>query len=334
MSKLSLTRYLYFLEEIKLSFIECLLKKNSLKECYFWISEIYYSGFKKECWDLLIKIYYDFYYLSNEKIVNKLKIKYKKKDDLNTIYEFINILYHSNSCPYVFIARTTPKGKQNVKDIEKTIINNLKKCQPSKVAFYIKMLIEIDKEKCIDIIETFKQDKFKRYNFIDNNFTLFQSLLAFSCKNYEQPKRILYSKKSEERIKYIDSLNQNCRQVYNTLKERRKYKVSNEIGCFNLGTNAKKFDKKRVWSEEWEYFTKDTPLWKDRYDKYNASFKKKSIYFKDEKDMESFYELYNYEPDELLLLFIKDINDNTVENWLNSIYNTSFHNLYKRKIDY
>ncbi len=61
MSKQSLTRYLYFLEEVKMSFMESLLTKNSLKECYFWISEIFYSGFIEESWQLIMKIYYDFY---------------------------------------------------------------------------------------------------------------------------------------------------------------------------------------------------------------------------------------------------------------------------------
>uniref|UniRef100_A0A6C0C3N0 Uncharacterized protein n=1 Tax=viral metagenome TaxID=1070528 RepID=A0A6C0C3N0_9ZZZZ len=334
MSKLSLTRYLYFLEEIKITFIETLLKKNSLKECYFWISEIYYSGFKKECWDLLIKIYYDFYYLSNKKLVNKLKIKYKKRNEIKTIYEFINILYHSNSCPYMFIARTTMKGRRNIKDIDETIKSTLKKAQVSRAAFYINILVKSHPERCVEIVENFTKKSFVKYNFIDNDFTLFQALLGFSSKEYNQPKRNLCSKTSKENLNYIAKINTKCDRTYNTLKERRLLDISPNINCFKLGTNENGFDKIYSWAYGWEYLTKDTPIWKSRYDKYNASFKKKNIIFEKEDDMDEFYNLYNYEPDELLLLFIKDINDNTIENWLNSIYDTSFENLYKGLIDY
>ena len=334
MSKLSLTRYLYFLEEAKISFLECLLKKNSLKECYFWISEIYYSGFKSECWDLLIKIYYDFYYLSNTKMENKLKIKYKKKSQINTIFKFVTILYHSDSCPYLFIARTISKGRRKIKDIEKTIKLNLKTCQPSKVSFYIKLLLETDKDKCISILENFKGEKFKKHNYINNDFTLFQSLLAFSCKKYEQSNKNLYSKMSKSTLYYIDEMKKPCDKVYNTLKERRVCIISENIGCFKLGTNENKFDKKKSWSDKWEYLAKETPLWKERYNKYNASFDKQKLIFDDDDNLEKFYNLYNYESDELLLLFIKDTTYNTGESWLNSIYDTSFENLYKGPIDY
>ena len=73
MSKQSLTRYLYFLEEVKISFLDALLKKKSLKECYFWISEIFYSGFIDESWQFIMKIYYDFYYLNNNSVMRLIK---------------------------------------------------------------------------------------------------------------------------------------------------------------------------------------------------------------------------------------------------------------------
>ena len=45
---ITFTRYLYNLDEVKLSFIEALLKKQNLDECYFWICELYDSGFVRE----------------------------------------------------------------------------------------------------------------------------------------------------------------------------------------------------------------------------------------------------------------------------------------------
>ena len=46
-----LTRFLYMGDEVICSFLECLLKRKDLKECYFWISEYYYSGFYKKTWE-------------------------------------------------------------------------------------------------------------------------------------------------------------------------------------------------------------------------------------------------------------------------------------------
>ena len=40
------TRYLYNDDEVVLTFIESLLSKKELTECYFWISEYYKSGLK------------------------------------------------------------------------------------------------------------------------------------------------------------------------------------------------------------------------------------------------------------------------------------------------
>ena len=41
---ISLTRYLYNKDEVKLTFIECLLKQENIEECYFWIYEYYKTG--------------------------------------------------------------------------------------------------------------------------------------------------------------------------------------------------------------------------------------------------------------------------------------------------
>ena len=41
MSKVILTRYLYIYDEVCLSFIYSLLKKQDINECYFWMFEMY-----------------------------------------------------------------------------------------------------------------------------------------------------------------------------------------------------------------------------------------------------------------------------------------------------
>ena len=39
----ALTRFLYAKDEVIASFINNIIKKRDLRECYFWIFELYYS---------------------------------------------------------------------------------------------------------------------------------------------------------------------------------------------------------------------------------------------------------------------------------------------------
>ena len=72
---MKLTRYLYHLCDVKYSFITSLLKGDDMKEVLFWASELYYSGYTEILYDLIWKLYYDFYAITNpllEKKINKL----------------------------------------------------------------------------------------------------------------------------------------------------------------------------------------------------------------------------------------------------------------------
>ena len=57
------TRYLYLKDELKISLLTSLIDKN--EGCIFWAYELYYSGFENELFDLLWKIYFNFYYTLN-----------------------------------------------------------------------------------------------------------------------------------------------------------------------------------------------------------------------------------------------------------------------------
>jgi hypothetical protein len=335
MSKLYLTRYLYFLEEVKLSLLDCLLKKNSLKECYFWFSEIYYSGFKKESIQLLLKIYYDFYCISNPNLLKKIKIYIKlsiNNDCITSLCSIINLFYTSENCPYIFMIRTTPiRGKKNVKDISKTLLNHLKKNNCLKAHYYLKIFHDKNFNSCVELLEKFTEKKFIDNPYYEDKLHL---LLAFSSKIYNIDNKInkLISRKKND--DFVKKMNKASSQIYKTLKEKRKYHVSSDIGCFLLGTNENNFDKYKCLTNEWEYYCKDTPIWKSRYEKYNIKFKDKNIKFNNDDDFDNFYDKYGYDPDEYLLNIAILIKDNTIENWLNSIYNTSFENIYKDKIKF
>ena len=104
MSKVILTRYLYLFDEVGLTFLTSLLKKRSLEECYFWISELYLSGFIEQSWELLWFIYYDFYYINNpyfRPFIHKKSVEGGLKSALTVVKN----LFKMNSSSEVFVTR-------------------------------------------------------------------------------------------------------------------------------------------------------------------------------------------------------------------------------------
>jgi hypothetical protein len=316
MSKQSLTRYLYFLEEVKISFLDALLKKKSLKECYFWISEIFYSGFIDESWQFIMKIYYDFYYLNNNYIIIKIKAKYKKKNNIKNILSIVSLLYQMKHDPYIFICRTNNKGRKT-KDISKTLLNKLKKNECQSVYYYINLMMNIDSNNCIKIVEKFKGEKFTDLGLYKNKTHL---LFAFSCKKYTNNNNNISIKFIKKNLNHINNLNEAVYPVYKTLNERRIYDISDDIGCFKL-FDKDKFDKKDNFCYNWEYYCHFSPVWKKRF---NCDFKNKKPVFKNIDIREEFYNKYNYEPDEKCMLFLKDITPNKIFVWLKNIYDQNY----------
>ena len=83
------TRYLYIYQEVCLSLITDVLKGANLvsfDKVIYWISELYYSGYKKDIWCILFSIYYDFYHLNHPHLYKYLCKKY-------TLY-----IKHSEQC--------------------------------------------------------------------------------------------------------------------------------------------------------------------------------------------------------------------------------------------
>lgn len=104
MSKFVLTRYLYIFDEVAISFISALLKKQTIHECYYWISELYYSGFVKQTWDLLWFVYYDFYYLTNPKFHLFICKKYDLYD-FRSMMTVVKNMFRMTANSNVFITR-------------------------------------------------------------------------------------------------------------------------------------------------------------------------------------------------------------------------------------
>ena len=70
------TRYLYVKDEVEISLLVSILNKSD--DSLFWAYELYYSGFKSELFDMIWKIYYDFFSTLNPTFESYLLKKHKE----------------------------------------------------------------------------------------------------------------------------------------------------------------------------------------------------------------------------------------------------------------
>ena len=72
------TRFLYILDEVEYSFVDTMIQKRPLKEAYFWISEYYFTEYYEEAWEIVWRLYYDFYAVLNPKYESVIQEKYSE----------------------------------------------------------------------------------------------------------------------------------------------------------------------------------------------------------------------------------------------------------------
>ena len=100
MSEYLLTRYLYAKDEVELSLITAVLQKRGIDECYYWGYELYYSGF--DVFQLLWKMYYDFYFENNPRLEPHIREKeklWRRNGGVHYVAGVISNLVSSSSAP-------------------------------------------------------------------------------------------------------------------------------------------------------------------------------------------------------------------------------------------
>ena len=317
-----LTRFLYMGDEVILTFMESVIKREDLEACYFWISEYYFSGFKSKTWEILWKIFYDFYaikYPKLEKYILGEFIKWKKNKQISYILDITLQFFLRKACPDVFIARhVVPENRKSRGRPPKWL---------SMFSAEHKHILLAIHTKCIPSI-LFHMNKITfedMHTFICRYFNIVKKMdlqegyiktLPYSNKKHVLLALCLYLHLPEsliiidnvdavvsgEDIAWVTELNKTTiSPLYKTLPRKRLYPISKTIGCFTL----QRFDTrcpsvKRLLGFHWEYFASFSPLWKKRFKQYHAKRSKEGfeMIFENDDYLEDFGELYNYEPDE------------------------------------
>ena len=182
-----------------------------------------------------------------------------------------------------------------------------------------------------------------------NNFDKDLYLLAKIIQKLKitPKKKVYYKSVQSSEITSVLHSDKSCRNegkhndvsyVYKTLKKKRLYGISQNIGCFKLA--RENLDLNHIYWYHWEFYAYKSPLWKFRFDKCKIKIndKKQSIDFSDEDEYEEFYEEYGYEPDEqskeVQEKSICKIEKSNIKSWINSIFDKKLTRNIRLKIVY
>jgi len=338
---LTLTRYLYFADEVSLSLLDCLIAKRDLNEALFWIDELYSSGFVEKSWLLIWQIYFDFYAIINPLFMKKLTKYWKKSRTLDNILYIIKNLFHLNSCYQVFLFRikkykkpltvylptSLTKQERILRAVKYRHIANLRYLIDgydfTNIDFLTKYFIDQEKSsfKCFDYPKELSEHF--TYYYILSHMELGETVKVKHIGRKLVEKDKIFS----EEIGKDDTLGWSR---YKVLPEKRQYTISEDIGCFErTRDDVIVFNKRMVSLNEiywyyWLYFTQYTPLWTERIKAFGGKFnsKKFSVDFPDDDKYENFHEKYDLEPDEQSKechhKSLIDIPDRTISEWLKS----------------
>jgi|688.fasta_scaffold248767_2 hypothetical protein len=333
---LILTRFLYSKDEVELSLITALLKKDELEIIYYWAYELYYSGF--DIFEFMWKIYLDFYYEQQpyfELYFKKKHSMWKLDKDMKHIAYILRNMYNMKASCMVFMFRQYIL-KEDDTDMYPTIIYKLKnlhirsehirsehiqgqhlllthlllthlllaleKRHFENICYYLKELTK--KSHINDICKVIGE--FLQVDILENNIHYLLAVIVYKFieNNDETIKKHIYVVPKQQHLDHIKQLEEESIQpIYNTLMAKRFVSIDPSIGSFILArwqwhTHQEFINE--LWFH-WEYYAMGSPLWLMRLEKFGGlvNHLTKKIEFSSEQGEEDFYNLYAYEFDEL-----------------------------------
>jgi hypothetical protein len=311
--QIQFTRYLYIKQEVCLAIIISILNKS--EDALFWIYELYYSGFKQTIINLIWHIYYDFYAILNPGLESYLYQKTKKIILNNLISNeeaiiigniIMTFLFRPFNLDSFIIYYGIPKIdtiKQPFDSLTNLLV--LLQKETNKLDFIVKhQNINSISNKNMELM--YKSDIFLKDDILKDKFIntkLIQSQLDY--KQIKKGKNIYIKINPEDIIIYeMVKVDENIRN-YHVLEKACICGINDFhlLHLFDLERENK--DIKDIYTNQWLYYCYETPFWNEKILKYGGKLykEKKLVQFNEETDdgeenMQQFYQLYGYEPDE------------------------------------
>jgi hypothetical protein len=322
------TRYLYEVDEVKVSLLIALLKKDVAK-AEFWMFELFYSGYVEELTQLIWKIYYDFYASLNYKYEKYLLTKMKNKIEDPSI--FGSIINNFIIRPYsfdVFSVNYIDEGGADdntcssnsacsIEDVLTTndylkILRYVMHSTEDPIELYTKIMeffVNVSKVKLTVKTEV---NSFKRV--IKNTYTkeyiknVLVSRVLYYLNLKDNKKKLGKNVFLEldvdifDKYKTVDKCDKlPARKILQTVT---KYPIDadNYLSLFVLARDDDDVDIEQLYRYDWLYYASKTPLWRERLSRYNAKINdhSKTVDFddEDEDNLQLFYDNFGLEPDE------------------------------------
>lgn len=329
------TRYLYVKEEVEIALLVSILNKND--DAIFWGYELYYSGFKNELFNIIWKIYYDFFATLNPAYEAYLRKKHKEfyidnVDNILLVSSIIqdlffrpfntDVFFLRNICSQFEIDCNYHLDTEKIIDIQSCHKNITQWIQTNDYRSLAEWIINNNKDTiniidiyshCLDIFELTKTKLVKefiaaiifatdiRLN-IDKNVILLANIIQLFSKkqNLKKGKSIYINIDHEDIVPYETIIGTNDLKHYRVLDKACICGINDlkYLSLFKLKRNTYNL-KERYWYH-WLYYASFSPLWYQKINQYGGiiDHTNKSVIFNDDDSMENFYSLYGLEPDE------------------------------------
>jgi hypothetical protein len=327
-SDLVFTRYLYVKDEVRIALLVSILNKSD--DAIFWAYELYHSGFKNELFDLIWKIYYDFFATLNPTFEAYLLKKQKEvimSCDSNQDRIVSSIIQDLLFRPFnsdIFMIRTICEkfeteiiyhnGSDQIQsNLEQWIETN----DYRSISHWI-----LNVNKTVNILDVYNicLNIFEKYGLKLTKNKLVKEFVSVINLNINtniillSKIMCLFSKKADlkkGRSIYINVEPEDVVQ-YETISSLENYKVLENacicgiddlkhLSLFKL--NRQKYNLKDEYWYRWEYHASFSPIWSQRIRQFGGypDYNRQKIIFKEEPDddqVQNFYNLYGLEPDE------------------------------------
>ena len=322
------TRYLYIKEEVENALLISLLKKDA-NSARFWYEEL--SG---ESTDIILQIYFDFYFTNNFVLINDLSdllsTKYESNLDIYLLKKYVLELDKNGDEELdEFIAFSIWIKERNYKQLAKYILRD---CEEVILPYTLKHIGVNIKEfnSVIKLVNGYGLDSVKKYN---RTIYLCFIMRFFLLEEKEREKN--HQEKNEEKNQEKDNITMKIEEkTEEKIEEKTEEKIEEKIEEKNeekdievdiMGWqklyHIQKYDidkydylclfskdRKNTSREElldryrnhWLYYASFSVLWKERIEKYKGIIdsEKRVVNFLDDDLAEEFYTLYGLEPDE------------------------------------
>jgi hypothetical protein len=285
-----LTRYLYNKEHVEYSMFLALLNRDK-EQAKFWIYELYHSGFKHECFELVWKLYYQLYagfFVNLEELLKQQTLEWMEDNSRDwTIGTIVENMARREPC------------------IEFYLICKQIQTAPSGLGEYVAKIID----QTADPQSVFLEFTHKYGCFRNKGQKSYASFCDTLSKITMLPLRYAYVSRLFTGVFLLDPNNGFDRKVYVILGKNDVALYKNKP--FVQGKSWKILRRERKYQEEippdaadaqlddnWLSHAFGSLVWRQRIEKYGGSLIDGEIKFESEDNEEQFHSWYGMEPDE------------------------------------